>query len=155
RLTAAACSSAIVSLTFLDLMFVHRPPLVFVNWLELDRLGSGHVSPGERIFHYRATEDVAGLEAWTGELRPQGDVEERARRLWISMVPDAPMVYGAGAVGGSDGLLTTAQRDLFRTLADVPRDRAVALLAALGVDRLIGTQPLAGSSLSELPRSDG
>ena len=155
RLAAAACGSAIVSLTVLDLMLIHRPPQVFVDWLELDRLGSGRVSPGERIFHYHVAEDVAGLEAWTGELHPEEDVEERARRLWVSMVPDAPMVYGAGAVGGSDGLLTAAQRDLFRTLAGVPRDRAAALLAALGVDRLIGTQPLAGSSLSALPRSDG
>jgi hypothetical protein len=54
------------------------------------------------------------------------------------------MVYGAGAVVGSDGFLTRSQQDLFRTLAHLPRDRVLHLLAVLGVDRLIGTEPLAG-----------
>jgi hypothetical protein len=52
------------------------------------------------------------------------------------------MVYGLGAVAGSDGFSTRLQQDFFAAVALLPRDRAVHLLASLGVDRLIGREPL-------------
>jgi hypothetical protein len=155
RIGRAAGASAIVSLTALELMLVHRPVHVFVDWSALDALAAARVHRGERIFHYRAAPGDLGLEPWMGALQPGEDVTERARRLWASLVPDAPMVYDATAVAGSDGFLTRSQQDLFRALADLPRDRAVHLLAALGVDRLIGTDPLSGALLPIEPHPSG
>jgi hypothetical protein len=155
RVGQAGAATVIASLTALELILVHRPVHVFVDWSALDAPAAGRVRPGERIFHYRKPAGELGLEPWIGALQPGEDVTERARSLWSSLVPDAPMVYGATAVAGSDGFLTRSQRDLFRILADLPRDRAVHLLAALGVHRLIGTEPLGEALTPVEPRAEG
>lgn len=152
RIRVAVACWAILSLSAIDLMLVHRPVQVFVDWHALDELAAGRSRVGERIFHYRLPAGASGLEPWAGALHPGENVEQRAQLLWASLVPNAPMVYGAVAVSGSDGFLTRAQQDLFGTLAHLPRDRAVHLLAALGVDRLIGTEPLGGAVAPAEPR---
>jgi hypothetical protein len=130
---------------------IHQPSLVFANWESLLRAGASKaeaVIPGERWFHYCVSsprclpQGEPGLASWNGFLRPGESVERQARALWAALVPDAPMVYGLGAVAGSDGFSTRTQQDFFRTLALLPRERAVHLLASLGVSRLIGREPL-------------
>jgi hypothetical protein len=139
------------ALTAVDLFSIHQPSLVFADWASLLRSGANKAEAagqGERWFHYCITpprclpERAPGLGPWNGFLRPGENVERQARALWAALVPDAPMVYGLGAVAGSDGFSTRAQRDFFRTLALLPRERAVHLLASLGVSRLIGREPL-------------
>src|SRR5262249_12922872 len=96
---------------------------------------------GQRIFHYVAS-GSRGLSPWSGELKPGEGVVERARVLWSALIPDLPMIYGLGAVAGSDGFATRDQRLFFAMLADLPRDRAVHLLQALGVNALLGADVL-------------
>jgi hypothetical protein len=139
------------ALTMLDLFWIHEPALVFTDWQTLLRSGAARAraaDPGDRLFHYCAAsprclpEGAPGLGPWSGFLRPGESVERQAHALWAALVPDAPIVYGLGAVAGSDGFSTRAQQDFFRALALLPRERAVHLLASLGVSRLIGTEPL-------------
>jgi hypothetical protein len=87
-------------------------------------------------------------------LRVLQPVEERAKELWRAVIPNLPIAFANGAVGGNDGLLTGDQRALAMTLAMLPRDRGTALLGALGVSQLIGPEPipgLASTTLSESP----
>jgi hypothetical protein len=145
------------TLTAVDLFSIHQPSLVFADWESLLRAGATRAEvsgQGERWFHYCVNsprclpEGAPGLGPWNGFLRPGESVEGQARALWTALVPNAPMVYGLGAVAGSDGFSTRAQQDFFRTLALLPRERAVHLLASLGVSHLVGREPL--DSLAEL-----
>jgi hypothetical protein len=152
RLTAGAAALAFAVLAFLDLTAVHQPTLVFTPWATLhasaDATALG-ASPGQRIFHYCTAvpgclpPGAAGLGPWSGAITAGEDVEPRGRELWAALVPNVPMVYGLGAVAGSDGFTTREQHEVFRTLALAPRDGAVRLLAALGVERLVGREDLA------------
>jgi hypothetical protein len=139
------------ALTAVDLFSIHQPSLVFADWESLLRAGATRTEvsgQGERWFHYCTNsprclpQGAPGLGPWNGFIRPGESVERQARALWTALVPDAPMVYRLGAVAGSDGFSTRAQQDFFRTLALLPRERAVHLLASLGVSRLIGHEPL-------------
>jgi hypothetical protein len=151
RISSRRLVFTIGALTAADLFSVHQPSLAFTDWQSLLRAGASRAdaaSRGERWFHYCATsrrclpDGAAGLGPWNGFLRPGENVEKQARALWAALVPDAPMVYGSGAVAGSDGFSTRMQRDFFRALALLPRERAVHLLASLGVSRLVGREPL-------------
>lgn len=137
--------------TFAELLTVHRPPLAFTPWREIRaaidpaRLG---LERSSRIFHY-CTEGLGcmpdgapGLGPWTSTIRAGEDVSERAISLAAALVPDVPLIDGFSAVAGSDGFATRDQRAFYRALALLPRERALHLLAALGVDRLVGQQPL-------------
>lgn len=160
RISAPTLLSSAIVLAGLDLVLVHQPTLVFADWDSLLRSGARQIAGmnrGERIFHYclRATsclpEGAPGIGAWSGGLRPGEPVAEHAAMLWGALVPDAPMVYGLGSVGGSDGLSTAPQRELFRRLALSPRERGLHLLASLGVSYLVGPEPLEpGSRLRSL-----
>ncbi len=152
RLSSWSLTLALVALTVFDLVSVHRPTVPFTPWQSL----VDSVSPegrglrqGERIFHYRAV--GRGLAPWSGGLLPGENVEERARSLWSALIPDVPMVYGLGAASGSDGFATRDQRTVFQVLAELPRERGIHLLSALGIRSLIGTDPLlppAGTSFT-------
>jgi hypothetical protein len=150
-------------LTALDLLVVHQPLLAFTDWESLLRSGAVRAATsaqGDRLFHYCTAspeclpEGAPGLAAWSGFLRPGEQVERQARTLWSALVPDAPMVYGLGAVSGSDGFTTRMQQDFFRALALLPREHAVHLLASLGVSRLIGREPLGPLAGLGQPRED-
>lgn len=154
RIAPSLLGCALVALVSFDLLAIHRPAQVFGDWSELSRIGAARTRPGERVFHY-AGEPGSGLERWSGGLRPGERVEPRARALWASLVPDAPMVYGAGAVSGSDGFVTRAQREVFTVLARSAPAAGVRLLSAFGVDRMIGTVPLDGPGLTPVPVAQG
>lgn len=140
----------IVLITAVDLLAIHHPMLVFTDWqtlnesVDLHRLG---IANGERIFHYCtgpgcSSDGGSAIGPWTATLRPLESVEVKARSVWAALVPDAPFVYGLGAVAGFDGWSLRAKESFYRTLASVPRDQGVHLLSALAVDRLIGAKPL-------------
>jgi hypothetical protein len=142
---------AVGAVTAVELFLIHQPSLVFTDWNSLLQAGANKADTskgGERWFHYCTRsprclpEGASGLGAWNGFLRPGDNVERQARVLWAALVPDAPIVYRRGAVAGSDGFSTRAQQEFFRTLALLPRERAVHLLASLGVSRLIGNESL-------------
>ncbi len=163
RITTRRLVFAIGALTAVDLFSIHQPSLAFADWESLFRAGAcraGAAGRGERWFHYCTTsqrclpEGAPGLGPWNGFLRPGENVERQARALWAALVPDAPMVYGSGAVSGSDGFSTRMQRDFFRALALLPRERAVHLLASLGVSRLVGREPLDSVAGLTHPRED-
>jgi Bacterial membrane protein YfhO len=150
-ITARWLLFTIGALTAVDLFSIHQPSLVFADWESLLRAGATRAevsAQGERWFHYCTNsprclpQGAPGLGPWNGFLHPGESVERQARALWAALVPDAPMVYRRGAVAGSDGFSTRAQEEFFRTLALLPRERAVHLLASLGVSRLIGREPL-------------
>jgi hypothetical protein len=163
RITSRRLVFTIGALTAVDLFSIHQPSLAFTDWQSLLRAGASRADAAgrsERWFHYCTTsqrclpEDAPGLGPWNGFLRPGESVEGQARTLWAALVPDAPMVYGSGAVAGSDGFSTRMQRDFFRALALLPRERAVHLLASLGVSRLVGQQPLDSVAGLSDPRED-
>ncbi len=144
RLSSPILLLALIAVTVVDLVSVHRPTVPFSPWQSL--IDSVNVEErglrqGERIFHYQTV--GRGLGPWSGGLLAGENVEERARSLWLALIPDVPMVYGLGAVSGSDGFATRDQRTLFRALAALPREQGMHLLAALGIRRLVGTDPLA------------
>jgi Bacterial membrane protein YfhO len=159
HIRATLLTATLCGVTAFDLFMVHQPALVFTEWQSLLQLGAtraAHIPPGERIFHYCAgsrclPQGATGLGPWGGFLRSGEDAEQQARILWASLVPDSPMLYGLGAVSGSDGFYTAMQRDFFRAAALLPREQVVHMLGALGVSRLIGTEPLGPlPSLSEV-----
>lgn len=165
RIGARSLAGLIAALTVIDLVSLHEPTLAFTDWRSLREAGAaraGSAAPGERLFHY-CTEpgrclppDAPGLGPWSGSLRPGENAADQARTLWAALAPDAPVLYGLGAVAGSDGFSTSDQRELFRALAMLPRDRAVHLLASLGVSRLIGPTPLGAiSGLYPTPAETG
>jgi hypothetical protein len=129
------------------LLPIHQPAIGFVplKTREAGAETSARFSPGDRIFHYCSPAPVCGvpgLSAWAGTLRPGEDLREQAERLFRALAPDLPIRYGRGTVAGSDGFMTADQQAFFDVLAALPRDRAVRLLAALGVSGLIGARPL-------------
>ncbi len=155
RLSALTLCFAVTALSFFDLVTLHQPPLVFSAWQSLEasvkpqKLG---LTIGERLFHYCTEspgclpEGAPGLGPWSGTVRIGESVETRAQGLWAALIPDVPLLYGLGAVAGSDGLSTLDQREFYRTLALLPRDAALRMLASVGVEHLIGTSAL------DLPR---
>lgn len=151
RIAGGSLLTGLGLLTAVDLFSIHQPTLVFTDWSSLFQSGARLATaadPGERMFHYCTTtgrcvpHGAPGLGPWGGALRPGENAESQARALWAALAPDAPIVYGLGAVAGSDGFSTRMQKDFFRALALLPRERAVHLLASLGVSRLIGREPL-------------
>src|SRR5207248_248586 len=97
---------------------------------------------------------TSGIGPWQGTLRPGEDAEENARYVAAAWTPDLPILDRIGAVAGTDGLSTRDQREFFRALAILPRAEAIHLLAALGIDYLIGPEPLASGDLEDAVRSD-
>jgi hypothetical protein len=148
-------------LAAVDLIGIHGPSVVFDDWEALRRSPVVSATAGDRLFHYCAASPTCpvpeggGLVPWIGVLRPGEAVRDRARSLWAALVPDAPMIYGLGAVSGNDGFSTRAQELFFQTLAALPRDRAIRLLASLGVGRLVGAERLDGPPAGLAPLRDG
>lgn len=151
RLARSTVALLLVALTFAELFPMHQASLVFTDWSSLDRsvtpkdLG---LEQGMRIFHFCTDvpsclpANAPGLGPWGGTVRVGESVEKRGRSLWAALVPDVPLLFRLGAVAGSDGFSTRDQRMFYRALALLPREDALHLLGALGVQRLIGPSPL-------------
>lgn len=158
RISAHFLGFMLFALTFFDLLLIHQPPLVFTDWRSLRaavRLPVSELKAQERIFHYCTDAprclppSAPGLGPWSGTVRIGEDVEEKARELWAALIPDVPLLYGLGAVAGSDGFSTRDQREFYRALALLPRDGGLRMLAALGVRNLIGPSRLEGVGLEQ------
>ncbi|MBI2962860.1 MAG: YfhO family protein [Deltaproteobacteria bacterium] len=156
-------AASLIAVTLADVLPVHLPTLVFVDWsrlresVDLRRLG---LRSGERLFHYCAEAGCVpagapGFGAWNGRMRPLERVEVRARELWSALVPDVPIVYGLGAVAGVDGWSTRDRDAFYRTLALLPRRQGLRLLEGLGVNRLIGQSPLPDLDPETAPDEEG
>jgi hypothetical protein len=155
-------AALVLGITVLDLLPLHQPSLVFTDWERLrnERALGGGLPPGSRVFHYCTKtpgcvpQGASGIGAWQGTLRPGEDAEANARYVAAALTPDLPILEGIGAVAGTDGLSTRDQREFFRALAVLPRAEGVHLLAALGVERLVGPEPLSSGGLGEPLRAD-
>jgi hypothetical protein len=152
RLTPRGLVLGLSLLTVADLVSIHRPLPSFAPWrplAEAARPGNRGIAAGERIFHYCTGSPgclppgASGIAPWSGGLRPAEPVADQALALAKASIPDLPMLYGVGAVAGSDGFATRDQQTFFRVLAELPRDRAIRLLAALGVGHLVGPDAIA------------
>src|SRR4029078_9249452 len=97
---------------------------------------------------------ATGLGIWQGTLRPAENAEATARYVAAAATPDWPILEGIGAVGATEGLSTRDQDEFLRALASVRSTDAVRLLAALGVDRLVGPEPLSDLARGEHCRPD-
>lgn len=162
RIRSSVFGALLVAIAVADLLPLHQPTLVFSDWgrLQAERSLRRDLPPGSRVFHYCTKSPgclpfgAPGIGPWQGTLRPGENAEDNARFVAAAWTPNLPMLEGVGAVAGSDGLSTRDQREFFRALALLPRAEAVHLLAALGVDRLIGPEPLADEGVGEPVRVD-
>lgn len=150
-MTPGALALGLCILTAADLVSIHAPLPSFVPWRPLARSADPErmaIVPGERIFHYCTRSfgclppGAPGIAPWRGGLRAGQSVADQARALARASIPNLPMLYGVGAVAGSDGFTTRDQRTFFGVLARLPRDRAIHLLASLGVGHLVGPEPI-------------
>lgn len=139
-------------LTVVDLVSIHAPMPCFVPWHSLETAadpGSLGITAGERVFHYCTRSfgclprGAPGLAPWRGGLRPGESVADQARSLARASIPNLPMLHGVGTVAGSDGFTTRDQQTFFRVLRELPRGRAIHLLASLGVGHLVGPEAIA------------
>ncbi len=163
-LSASATAAGLCLITAVDLVTVHQPSLVFADWKRFEAGGgetAAALGRSSRVFHYCTAAPgclpvgAPGLGSWKGSLPLGENVVERAFHLWSGLVFDVPLAYGLGAVDGGDGFLTRDQGELFHALIALPRASALGVLAALGVDRLIGPEPLELPGLREiLARAD-
>lgn len=133
-----------------DLFFVHRPIPVFVPAESLESAVANVLPEGVRVFHYRTERSGAQgdrIQAWNGTIRPGESAGEQAQFLWAAAVPDTGLLQGLASVAGVDGFATIERIEFFRTIASLPRERAIRLLGSLGVEALVGPEPLSSDSL--------
>ncbi len=158
-LSSSAAAAGLCLITAVDLVTVHQPSLVFADWKRFEAAGeetAAALGRSSRVFHYCTAvpgclpPGAPGLGSWKGSLPLGENVLERAFHLWTGLVFDVPLAYGLGAVDGGDGFLTRDQGEFFRALVALPRASALGVLAALGVDRLIGSEPLELPGLREI-----
>jgi hypothetical protein len=161
RVRRAVFSAIVLAILVVDLLPLHQPSLVFVDWARLQEEASRLPwSRGSQVFHYCTNSSgclpkgAEGLGIWQGTLRPAENAEATARYVAAAATPDLPILEGIGAVGGTDGLSTRDQDEFLRALASVRSTDAVRLLAALGVDRLVGPDPLSDVALGEPVRAE-
>ena len=161
RIGSGLFTATVLAITVVDLLPLHQPSLVFTDWQRLK--GEALRLPwsrGARVFHYCMSgpgclpPGATGIGAWRGTLRPGENAEGNALYVAAASTPDLPILDGIGAVAGTDGLSTVDQREFFDTLATLARPSALHLLAALGVDRVVGPEPLADLALADPVRAN-
>jgi hypothetical protein len=137
----AVVAYLVSAVAVVDLWSVHGPALLYTRFDEL--LASappaklGPVGRETRVFHFAPA--GASWKPWNPAFAIGGDLRAYERGVWADVGANVGLVYGVGFVADASPIRQRRVAELYRSLAQMPPERALAVLRALGVRFLIGS----------------